>query len=76
MKVTVEYNLPEDGPGYKLSLASSGMHSVLFEMDRWLRNKIKYDEAQMTDEEFTAYQTVREHLLFLMRENNVNLDLD
>ena len=76
MKVTVEYNLPEDINQYRLALASSDMHSVLCETDRWLRNKIKYDEAQMTKDEYKAYENIREHLLFLLRENNVNLHLD
>lgn len=76
MKVTIEYNLPEDQTEYRQSLDAAKMHCVLFEMDRWLRNKIKYDEAQMTDDEFKAYETVREHFLFLIREDYINLHLD
>jgi hypothetical protein len=52
------------------------MHSVLWEMDQWLRTQYKY----MPDEEYNEvayniYEKCRNQLRELMNERNIDLDL-
>jgi len=76
MKATLEFNLPEDNSEFELATNGLKMHSVLWEMDQWLRAQYKY----MPDEEFTqdrydVYLESREKLRELCMEHNVDLDL-
>ena len=75
MKAILEFNLPEDSYEFGLATQGSNMHSVLWDMDQWLRAQYKY----MSDEEYSAdkyetYEKCREHLRELMFENGVKFD--
>ena len=74
MKATIEYNLPDDQIEFELATSAHRMHSVLWDLDQWLRSKLKYQTEKMTDEEEKAYAKVREHLHELMGDYNINLD--
>jgi len=76
MKAILEFNLPEDNVEYELVNNAGKMHSVLWEMDQWLRTQYKY----MPDEEYNevaynTYQKCRDQLRELMCEENINFDL-
>jgi hypothetical protein len=76
MKAILKFKLPEDSVEYELASKASSMHSVLWDMDQWLRAQYKY----MADEEYSkdkyeAYEKCRGHLRDLMFENNINLDI-
>jgi hypothetical protein len=49
MKATLEFNLPEDHIEFELAVNGPKMHSVLWEMDQWLRQQYKY----MPDSEYS-----------------------
>jgi coproporphyrinogen III oxidase len=74
MKAILEFNLPEDNIEYKLVNNAGKIHSVLWDMDQWLRAQYKY----MPDEEYNevAYNTYlkcREQLRELLNEKNIDL---
>ena len=45
-KAILEFNLPEDSHEFDMATQGASMHSVLWEMDQWLRAQYKY----MSDE--------------------------
>lgn len=71
MKATLEFNLPEENEEFETASNAWKYKSVLWEMDNYLRNKLKYEELK--GEEYVAYEQVREHLWSLINEENVTL---
>lgn len=41
MKAIIEFNLPEDGPEYKIFNSAGAMHSVLWDFQQELRDWLK-----------------------------------
>jgi hypothetical protein len=74
MKATLEYNLPEDQIEFDMATKGHRMHSVLWELDQWLRSNTKYSHDGMHEEEIKAYYACRDRLRELMADNNLNFD--
>jgi len=75
MKAILEYNLPDDQSDFTLANNALNFWRVLYELDNELRAKTKYAPDDMTDDDYDAYQQIREKLHELMTENNVSLDI-
>ena len=72
MKAILEFNLPEDQPEFNTALQSSDWKHVCWQMDQYLRTKVKYNE-ELTDEQLEVYEDVWGEFRRMMRENNVDL---
>ena len=75
MKAILEFNLPDDDQEYNLANNSYNFWRVLYELDQELRANTKYAPDDMTDDDYDAYQKIRENLHELMRDNNVSFDM-
>jgi hypothetical protein len=73
MKATLEYELPEDQIEFDMAINGHKMHSVLWDLDQWLRSKTKYAPDGTSEGELKAYYACREQLRELMNDNNINL---
>ena len=74
MKATLEFNLPEDEHEFKMATTGASMHSVLWDMDQWLRAQYKYmPDNEYSEDKYNAYESAREHLHQLLVEYNVDL---
>ena len=74
MKATIEYNLPDDQIELDLATSASKMHSVLCDLDEWLRFRTKHCIDGISEGELKAYYACREQLRELMSDNNLNFD--
>ena len=76
MQATLTFNLPEDSHEFDMATQGASMHSVLWEMDQWLRAQYKYmpDEGYSEDK-YDAYYEAREKLREIISEHNINFDL-
>jgi hypothetical protein len=74
MKVTIEFNLPDEKIEYELFNDASKMHSVLWEMDQWLRSQVKYPSEKISDDEYKTYEKARAQLHEFMGDHNFNFD--
>ena len=75
MKAILEFNLPEDHIEFELAVNGSKMHSVLWEMDQWLRAQYKYmPDSEYSEDKYNTFEKCREHLRELMIENGLNFD--
>ncbi len=72
MKVILEFNLPEENHEFANATQGSKMRSVLWELDQWLRSKLKYDE--LTNEQYDSFKQTREYLRSLLIDENIDLD--
>jgi len=75
MKAILEFNLPDDDQEYDLANNAMRFWSVLWELDNILRANTKYAPDDMSEDDYDAYQKIRETLHELMRDNNVSLDM-
>lgn len=75
MKAILEFNLPEDSVEFKMATQAPKMHSVLWDMDQWLRSQTKYASDSMSDDTLKAFEECREKLREIIYENNINLDI-
>lgn len=73
MKAKLEYTLPEEDFEYYNAVNGIKMYSIINEIDQWLRSQVKY--AELSEDEYKAYQSCRDHLRELINEEGIKLDL-
>lgn len=71
MKVIIEFDLPEDSYEYKIAHNAGAMHSVLWDMEQWLRSQVKHGD--LNEDQYKAYSDCKKKLYELLNENNIEL---
>ena len=75
MEAILKFNLPDDDHEFKMATSGASMHSVLWEMDQWLRAQYKYmPDSEYSKDKYETYEKCRERLRELIMENNVSFD--
>jgi hypothetical protein len=74
MKATLEFSLPNDKWEFIMANESAAMHSVIWDMDGWLRGKIKHAPDSMSEDTYKAFELCREQLHEFINDNNISLD--
>ena len=75
MKAILEFNLPEDHIEFELAVNGSKMHSVLWEMDQWLRAQYKYmPDTEYSKDKYDTFEKCRDQLREIMFENGVKFE--
>lgn len=72
MKVTIEYNLPEDQAEFDFAVQGSKMYNALWEISQELRTLWKYEE--LNDEEWKMVERIRDKFYEILDENQIKLD--
>ena len=52
MKAILKFNLPEESHEFDMATQGSAMHSVLWDMDQWLRRQTKYAPDDMSEDTY------------------------
>lgn len=73
MKATLEFNLPEDQDEFNFATRGSNYYIILWDIDQWLRSKMKYDDT-LTDGQYEAYEKTREELRDMMTSRGITFD--
>jgi hypothetical protein len=74
MKAILEFNLPEDDVEFQTANNAGKMKSVLWEMDKWLRDKIKHAPDTMSEDEYNTYKKCKEYFNELLNEEELNIN--
>tara|TARA_B110000879_G_scaffold208991_1_gene295706 strand:- start:661 stop:891 length:231 start_codon:yes stop_codon:yes gene_type:complete len=74
MKAILEFNLPNEKWEFKIANESSAMHSVLWDMDQWLRGQTKYGPDDMSEDTYNAFELCRETLHEFLNNEYINLN--
>ena len=75
MKAILEFNLPEDHVEFEMAVNGSKMHSVLWEMDQWLRAQYKYmPDSEYSEDKYNTFEKCRDQLREIMFENGLKFD--
>ena len=73
MKAILKFKLPEEQEEYQIYINATKMHSVLWEMDQWLRKETKYNVDNLSEDTYEAFIECRKNLISLLNENNIEL---
>ena len=74
MKAILKFNLPDDQHEYATATNGSKMHSVLWDMDQWLRSQTKHAPDSMSEDTYKAYELCREQLREFINNEGINID--
>ena len=75
MEAILKFNLPEDHIEFEMATNCSKMHSVLWEMDQWLRAQYKYmPDTEYSKDKYDTFEKCRDQLREIMFENGVKFD--
>jgi len=74
MNATLNFNLPEDDREFRMATTGKSMHTVLWELDEWLRSKTKYAPDSTSQDTIDAYERSRERLYQLLDQYNIDLE--
>ena len=72
MKAILEFNLPEDQPEFNNAIKGGDWKHVCWQMDQYLRKRVKYDEG-LTEEQLEVYEDMRGEFWRMMKESNLDL---
>jgi hypothetical protein len=72
MKATLTFNLPDEEHEYSNAVDGSKMRHILWDVDQFLRAKMKYEE--LSDGAYDAFKETREHLRRLLIEEKIDLE--
>jgi hypothetical protein len=70
----LKYNLPEEQDDFDFANNGGRYYSVLFELDQYLRNKVKYPAGDTHDEYTNAMEEARKELWSLLESYHLDLD--
>jgi hypothetical protein len=71
MKAVLKFNLPEEREEFEMASQSQKLFYAISEFDNFLRGKIKH--ADLTDEQYETYDTIRQELWNRLSDENINL---
>ena len=74
MEAILKFSLPNDKWEFQMANESAGMHSVIWDMDQWLRKVMKHAPDTMSEDTYKAFELCREQLREFINENNINLE--
>jgi hypothetical protein len=72
MKAILEFSLPEDQPEFNNAIKGGDWKHVCWQMDQYLRKRVKYDEG-LTEEQLEVYEDMRGEFWRMMKESNLDL---
>lgn len=75
MEAILKFNLPEEQPEFEMATNGSKMHSVLWEMDQWLRAQYKYmPDEEYSEDKYETFEKCRDQLREIMFENGIKFE--
>ena len=59
MKVTYEFNLPEDAHELEQLQKAEKYHSIIWDFKQYLRNRVKYNTDDLTQPQYELLEDIR-----------------
>lgn len=76
MKATLEFNLndEEDMRSHIRCVMSLELASCLYQLNNYLRNQLKYNEEEMSQDAYESVEKVRDRFYQIMNDEGIYLD--
>ena len=71
MTATLTFNLPEEREEFEMASQAHKLYYAVSDFDNFLRGKIKH--ADLTDEQYETYDSIRQELWNRLSDENINL---
>jgi hypothetical protein len=72
MRAILEFDLPDDQNDFTMALNGSKWHSVAWDLDQFLRSKVKHGDGE--PKEMEMFGKVREQLFEIMEDHGVTFE--
>jgi hypothetical protein len=69
MKVTIEFNLPDDEYEYRNSVKANEMYNALWDIKNNLRNKLKYGD--LSESEYKTIESIQDKFFEILNEYEI-----
>jgi hypothetical protein len=73
-KATITYDLPEEQDDFDFANNGGKFYSVLWELDQYLRSKVKYPAEDVHEEYTNAMEKARQELWNLLESYHLDLN--
>ena len=73
MQAKLIFDLPEENEEFTLASKGQDLWSVVFEMDQWLREQLKYGHTYYSADD--ALEAARTKLNHIMDEHGISIDM-
>ena len=73
MKATIEFNLPEEQEEFEDATNGWKWGHAMWQLDQFLRTKVKYASDDASEESINAYQDARDALHRILNEENLEM---
>jgi hypothetical protein len=73
MKATLEFTLPEEQVEFDCAVDGVKWMSAMWDLDQYLRKKIKYESEEMSEDTFKAFEECHEKLHQILNEEELKL---
>lgn len=75
-KATLQFDLPEEHQEHQDAINGSDWKYVVWDLDQFLRNKLKYDLNDYKDKSaYDIFEEIRSELWEIINSKNLNLDI-
>jgi len=74
MRAILEFNLPEEQEEFELANKGPSYSIALYDLDMFLRSKIKYPPDTVTDQELAIYEEIRSKLHEIANDHQVKVN--
>lgn len=75
MKAILEFNLPEEDQEHAVAVHGKDLYLSLWDLDQWLRGKVKYSEGKEWENYEDALDDTRKQLREIMTGYGVSLEM-
>jgi len=72
--LTLTFELPEEASEAEFAIHGNEYNIVLWSLDQWLRDQIKYHDDSYTEAESKLLEAVRKKLFELLEEYSITLE--
>jgi hypothetical protein len=73
MKAILEFTLPEEQAEFDCAVHGVKWMSAMWDLDQYLRKKIKYESEGMSEDTFKTIEECRERLHEILKEEGLKL---
>lgn len=74
MKATLEFKLPEEKEQFDYATNGKNLWYTCFELNMWLKMKIKNASDDTSKETIEAYEECKEMLISILLDKNIDLE--
>jgi hypothetical protein len=75
MKAILEFDLPKDHEEFNVMSKGVDLYLTLWDLDQYLRNKIKHNSDNLSEEVLEAFDEVRDVIRDILNNHSCSLEM-